>query len=102
MNLDHEAMAVVKAKGPNMTVPWILMGAFLYYHRDVTILTDGTYDDLTRTLKERWREVTHRHKRLLTGLTKDGSSTLYNLREPQYPLICRSAAIGLAQRIGAL
>jgi sigma54-dependent transcription regulator len=80
----------------NMAVPWVLMSAYLYYHRDDNILTDGAYDDLTKRLRAGWGDVTHRHKALLDGLMTQASSSLFDLKLEDYPSICRSAASSLA------
>jgi hypothetical protein len=96
MTHDAAAWETVDHWGPNGAVPWVLMAAFLYYHRDLTILTDETYDKLTQLIRERWGEVKHPHAHLLASMVRGETSSLYDLRERDYPTITKSAALRLA------
>lgn len=81
----------VKVKGPNMTVPWVLMAAYAYYHLDTTIITDGCYDQTVTTMKTNWNVISHRHKPLLEKYRNSEMSSLYDLPEHAYPLIVRNS-----------
>lgn len=90
-------MAVPAGMTPNRAVAWVLMASYLYYIRDESLLSDYDYDRLTRMVVDRWSEVHHPHRHLVGGLRANASSTLFDVREDQYPAICRSAACRLAR-----
>lgn len=80
----------------NLTVPWFLMTAWLYYLHDITLVTDTAFDAMTRLMLDRWNTITHRHKQLITtGML--GAGTAFNLRDEDYPNITKSAATRLAR-----
>lgn len=102
MNLDAKARASVEQHGADGAVPWALMASFLYYHRDATILSDEAYDWLTVVVREDFDFITHRHRDLLAPLRENSTSSLYQLRERDYPQVTRSAALGLYQQLQEL
>jgi hypothetical protein len=93
------ARAGLEEGGGDRAVSWVLMSAFLYYHRDETILSDGCYDELATVVREDWDVISHPHKGLLKDLTGQSTSSLYALREDDYPLIARSAALRLLAKV---
>lgn len=50
----------------NMYVPWYLMAAYAYYVEDNPILSDSRFDRMARSMLERWDEIEHHHKHLIT------------------------------------
>lgn len=53
----------------------VLMSAYLYYHRNVNVLSDHENDDLVKLLVANWRDIPHRYLPLLDP-NKEGSATL--------------------------
>jgi len=49
-----------------MMVPWYLMAAYAYYKQDEPILTDAFFDAMGKTMLERWDDINHYHKHLIT------------------------------------
>lgn len=43
-----------------------LMSCYLYYEEGRSVLSDAEFDALCKELLERWDEITHRHKALIT------------------------------------
>ena len=64
-NLDKECTDIVDSN-INMCVPWYLMAAYAYYVEDDPILSDSKFDRLARLMLERWDEIKHHHKHLIT------------------------------------
>lgn len=50
----------------NLTVPWFLMAAYAYYVQDDPILSDSAFDRLCRRMLERWDDIEHIHKHLIS------------------------------------
>lgn len=49
----------------NMLVPYYLMSSYLYYKLDDCVISDGEFDDICKTLNEKWDMVEHFHKHLV-------------------------------------
>ena len=65
-----------------------LMSCYLYYEEDLHIISDTQFDAMCKELLERWPEVTHRHKYLITEEDlKAGTGFAI-----QYPLMVIGAA----------
>jgi hypothetical protein len=89
--LDGRCQAVIE-KHPNAVVAWWLMASFLYYHRDVSLLSDDMFDKLGVRLAGNWNGISHPHKHLIKpDMTKSG----FYIREDDYPLMCKGAALRL-------
>jgi hypothetical protein len=97
MNLDAQAKAGVEEGGGDRAVPWVLMAAYLYYHRDTTILSDECYDWLTSIVREDFDFIRHPHKHLLASLKDSRTSSLFDIKEGDYPTMARHAASRLAK-----
>lgn len=54
------------ARSVNMYVPWYLMAAYAYYVEDDPILSDAVFDEMARTMLERWKTIEHQHKHCIT------------------------------------
>lgn len=66
-----------------MLVPWYLMSSYGYYELDISIISDGLYDDICKRLILDWNEIEHFHKHLIDkgGLEAGtGYYIEYNLR----------------------
>ena len=64
MSIDRKAMTACK-KNPNMIVPFYLMAAYAYYELDQPIMTDATFDELSKQGLKHWDTIEHQHKHLL-------------------------------------
>lgn len=84
---------------PNALIPWFLMTSWLYYHRDISIISDTLYDWMCKELLVRWDTLEHRHKHLIDkGMLEAGTG--FNLREDDYPGITIGAASLRARSLG--
>ncbi len=63
--LDQHA-AELFAKNINMMVPWYLMASYAYYEQGDPIFTDAFFDEMGKTMKERWDDIDHFHKSIIT------------------------------------
>lgn len=80
----------------NMLVPhWLILG-WLYYHRDVNLVTDAFYDRVGKDMIRYWAGIEHFHKYLIPNLgelsgfgirypqrTQDAACFLYNIYNPR-------------------
>lgn len=81
---------------PNLSVPWFLLTSYLYYLHDMSLVTDNSFESMTRVMVEHWNNIAHRHKQLVTpDMLRAG--TAFNLLEEDYPTITKSAAWALAR-----
>ena len=62
--MDQRA-AELFAKNINMMVPWYLMAAYAYYKEDNPIFNDSFFDNMAKTMLEKWDEIEHFHKHLI-------------------------------------
>ena len=51
-------------KNPNMLIPYYLMFSYLYYEKDINLITDNEFDTLCKTLLDKLDGLTHMHKHL--------------------------------------
>jgi len=79
---------------PPASVAWWLMASYLYYHEDQPILSDAMFDELTHFLIERWDDVEHPHKHLISAQDLAAGSG-FAISKDHYPAI----VIGAAQRL---
>ena len=77
---------------PGVSVAWLLMASYCYYHLDQPLLSDGCYDGIAAFIRENWADVSHPDKRLLSREGLGRTSSLFELTEGDYPLRTRSAA----------
>ncbi|QIG76951.1 putative NAD-dependent DNA ligase protein [Rhizobium phage RHph_Y1_11] len=93
-NLD-ELAALDIGNSANLLVPWYLMSSYLYYVRDVSILSDGYYDRICAELLRRFIFIRHFNKDLVNkGALAAGTG--YNLPYHRFPVRIMSAANRLA------
>ena len=88
--LDDKCRAIIKTH-PNAIVAWWLIASYAYYIHDKPILSDGLYDELAKTMLDRWSDIEHPHKHLITEENLKAGS-LFNLSAEQYPSITKGAA----------
>jgi hypothetical protein len=93
--LDGMCAAAI-GPAPNAIVPWWLMASYLYYHHDVSLLSDAYYDKLARDMASTWDALEHPHKHLI-GTEDLKAGSLYGLELARYPLSTRYAAAVLAR-----
>ena len=57
-----------------MIVPYYLMASYAYYKQDVPIFSDAFFDNICKTMKERWDDISHFHKEyIITGDLEAGT-----------------------------
>lgn len=91
--LDDIALDAIQ-RNPNLIVPWILIGSYLYYCCDFSILSDQLFDSFCHLLQKRYDSFTHRHKTIVTQEHLRAGS-LYDLTPYDYPSIVRGSSIQL-------
>lgn len=62
--LDKHAKKIFK-ENVNKMIPWYLMGSYAYYKQDNPIFSDSFYDEMAKTILERWDDIEHYHKQLI-------------------------------------
>ena len=58
-------MIRVWIQNPNMLIPYYLMFSYLYYEKNISLIEDGEFDDMCKTLLEKLDSLTHMHKHLV-------------------------------------
>ena len=48
-----------------MLIPYYLMFSYLYYEKNISLIEDGEFDDMCKTLLEILDSLTHMHKHLV-------------------------------------
>ena len=49
----------------NMLIPYYLMFSYLYYEKNISLIDDGEFDGMCKTLLEKLDTLTHMHKHLV-------------------------------------
>lgn len=83
----------VLLKSRHMLVPYFLMASYLYYKRDVSLLSDARFDKLCTELDAEWDDVEHRHKHLID---RDALKAGTGFQIADYPNMIIGAACQLA------
>tara|TARA_B100000780_G_C20831863_1_gene330547 strand:- start:182 stop:472 length:291 start_codon:yes stop_codon:yes gene_type:complete len=65
MIMDKIVMQAI-TKNINMTIPYYLMASYAYYEKDDPILSDDLYDKLAKKILNKWDDIEHYHKNILT------------------------------------
>ena len=60
-NWDQDA-ALLFMENLNMMVPYYLMASYAYYKQDDPIFSDAFFDNMGKTMLERWDDIAHFHK----------------------------------------
>ena len=66
---------------PNMLVPYYLMYSYAYYKENESLISDTEYDYICKQIIEKWDNITHWHKSLLT-LAALKAGTGYDIEYP--------------------
>jgi NAD-dependent DNA ligase len=83
---DHFVMQLC-LQAPNLLIPHFLMHSWLYYVKDTPLVSDDTFDWITKELGARWDSLEHRHKALIDpSLLKTGFYLEYPRRVPHAAL----------------
>ena len=62
LNVGHR----IWDKNPNMLIPYYLMFSYLYYEKNISLIEDGEFDKMCRTLLEKYDDLEHMHKHLVS------------------------------------
>ena len=49
-----------------MLIPYYLMFSYLYYEKNISLIDDGEFDKMCRTLLEKYDDLEHMHKHLVS------------------------------------
>ena len=79
---------------PMSIVPWWLMASYTYYIHDMSLLSDGLYDEMAKSMLARWDEITHMHKHLIQ-VSDLRAGSLHRLKAGEYPTMTKGAAAHL-------
>lgn len=93
-NFDKVCLDVTSSN-VNMCVAWYLMAAYAYYVEDNSILSDGVFDGLAKTMLEHWSTINHYHKHLITTEQLEAGTYL-----GKYPSIIEGAVEEVRERYG--
>lgn len=91
--LDGQCRAVL-AVSPNGAVSWLMMASLLYYHLDVSIISDQLYDELAKTALENWDKIANPQKHII-GKEALKAGSCYHLKPEHYPMSVRGGAFAL-------
>ena len=50
---------------PNMLIPYYLMFSNLYYEKNINLIEDAEFDQMCKTLLDKYDGLTHMHKHLV-------------------------------------
>lgn len=67
----------------NYLVGEVLMAAWLYYHANESLMSDQDYDKKYQLLIEKWEDIDHSFKRLITY--DPNCTSLYDIKRSDYP-----------------
>lgn len=81
---------VIRVLPPNLLVSHYLTASYCYYHLNQSPMTDEAFDLLCVRLKKHYKEITHRHWRLVEYDSLDAGTCL--LRMDQFPQIVQIGA----------
>ena len=79
-------------------VQWYLILSYAYYIEDLSLVTDTEYDNICRRLLDKFDEIEHHHKHLIS---KDDleAGTGFALSKEDYPQIVIGAAKQLREEL---
>lgn len=96
-NKDQQLIGAVNSN-INLAVPWFLMTSWLYYHKDINIISDVAFDRLCRIIDESWSDIKHNHKHLIRRSDMK-AGTGYSIPDHKFPLRVKSAAMSLYHEV---
>ena len=62
-----------------------LVAAYVYYHLDKNIITDDEYDALAKKIYTEWDQISHPSKIFIVKENLGKTSSLYDVKEIDYP-----------------
>ena len=62
LNVGHR----IWDKNPNMLIPYYLMFSYLYYEKNISLIEDTEFDQMCKTLLDKFDEVEHINKNLVS------------------------------------
>ena len=83
--IDDHCLKIIE-DNMNMLVPFYIMAAYAYYVEDDPIMTDSTYDQITKWLLEYYDIIDHYHKHLISKDQLEAGTCLI-----KYPTIVKHA-----------
>lgn len=75
-------------KNKNSCISWWLSASYAYYIRYSSLLSDTTYDKMSKYILDNYESLEHSHKHLVDKEALK-AGTGYYLKENDYPLIVR-------------
>lgn len=71
------------------------MASYLYYHKDLIIISDAQFDRVCRSLEHNWLDLDHPHMSLILPNDEGQIASGFHLSEKEYPSIVKHAALRL-------
>lgn len=93
-NKDLQCRKIIHSD-PNMMIPWFLMASYLYYQKEISIISDELFDELCSHMVEKWDTLDHPNKVYIT-LDDLRAGSGFAIAEATYPHRVRSSALSLA------
>lgn len=81
---------------PNKYLVDYLVHSYLYYKKEVSLITDFQFDSIAHNLRDFWDKIDHPHEKLVNKEMLDKGTSAYYIKE--YPLIIQSVAEGLINK----
>lgn len=86
-------------KHPGSAVAWYLICSYLYYIRNISIVSDTFFDTwIVKQLQKHWDKIEHPHKKII-GESCDDIFSAYQIKEKDYPLMTKLAAGDLVSKV---
>lgn len=84
---------------PNKYVSWYLMASYMYYCRPnwESLMRDEDFDRVCKVLLDKYETLDHPHLHLIDKESLK-AGTGFTLKEADYPLIVKHAALGMYDR----
>ena len=89
-------MPEIDFNNPNMLLSFYLMASYAYYSLGRPMMSDMEFEEITKVLLEKYEEVTHPHKNLVSKSAL-ACCTAVGVK---YPNIVKHSAIELLKEIG--
>ena len=78
---------------PNMLIPYYLMFSYLYYEKNINLIDDTEFDQICKTLLDKYDELEHMHK----DLVKKESLTAGTGYDIKYTNMIKDSAMKLSE-----
>lgn len=77
--------------GPGALISWYLMACWAHYHRDVSLISDGLFDDLCVQLIASWEKAQYHPHAKHVDIEAVRAGTGYHMKQEDFPMLVRSA-----------